>query len=173
MGRFAFLPTDDMRPLAEILDERMSRLCECGCGKPTLLARMNDRSKGWVKGAPLRFVDGHSGRVVGLLRPRPPIGARRLSTHGYVEIKTASSDWQYEHILVAERALGRPLKFISTGHPDNEVVHHVHADKTNNVGSNLLICTHAYHTALHHRLEQSPCWPEFPPIVRFTGARHV
>lgn len=38
--------------------------------------------------------------------------------------------------------------------------------KANNSPSNLLICTHRYHTALHHRLERSPDWPQFKPIVR-------
>lgn len=174
-----FAPTLDefsaMRPLVDLVEERIARrsvsLCECGCGGTTLLARTNDRSKGWVKGEPLRFVDGHNSRVMHRDRARPAIGTRRLSTHGCVEIKISENAWQYEHILVAERALGRPLKFISTGHPDNEVVHHVRADKTNNEPSNLLICTHAYHTALHHRLEQSPAWPEFPKIVRNSGAR--
>lgn len=38
----------------------MSRgLCECGCGQRTNLAPHNAPSKGWVKGRPLRYIDGH------------------------------------------------------------------------------------------------------------------
>ena len=35
-------------------------LCECGCGERTAVAHVNDRSKGWVKGKPLRFRKGHA-----------------------------------------------------------------------------------------------------------------
>lgn len=33
--------------------------CHCGCGQKTALARRNDPAKGWVKGQPLRFIQGH------------------------------------------------------------------------------------------------------------------
>jgi len=39
-----------------------ARLCECGCGEPTPLARSTDKRWGLVKGAPIRFVPGHAGR---------------------------------------------------------------------------------------------------------------
>src|SRR5215217_291434 len=35
-------------------------LCECGCGGKTAITRVTDRSKGWVKGKPLRFPSGHA-----------------------------------------------------------------------------------------------------------------
>ncbi len=37
-------------------------LCQCGCGQRTNPAPCNNRSKGWVKGEPLRFVAGHQSR---------------------------------------------------------------------------------------------------------------
>ena len=37
--------------------------CECGCGQRTLAAPKTDRSKGWVKGRPLRFALGHNAIV--------------------------------------------------------------------------------------------------------------
>lgn len=37
-------------------------LCECGCGQPTPIATMTRTVLGHVKGKPLRFVNGHSGR---------------------------------------------------------------------------------------------------------------
>ena len=36
-----------------------SKSCECGCGLPAPIAPHTDRSRGWVRGAPLRFVRGH------------------------------------------------------------------------------------------------------------------
>jgi hypothetical protein len=43
-------------------------LCECGCGKPAPLARQSDRTKGWVRGQPMKFISGHNIRQ--LRKPR-------------------------------------------------------------------------------------------------------
>lgn len=37
----------------------MARLCECGCGKETTLAKSTSTKWGTVKGMPLRFLQGH------------------------------------------------------------------------------------------------------------------
>lgn len=37
-------------------------LCECGCGSPTNLASATNRTKGYVKGQPLRYLQGHGTR---------------------------------------------------------------------------------------------------------------
>lgn len=37
-------------------------LCKCGCGQKTNLARNTDRTKGLVKGQPVRFIVGHNRR---------------------------------------------------------------------------------------------------------------
>ena len=46
------------------------------------------------------------------------------------------------HILLAERLLGRPLK-------ENEVVHHINGDKTDNRLENLRVMERGEHTRLH------------------------
>lgn len=38
-------------------------LCECGCGTPTVISKVTDRSHGWTKGQPRRFVAGHNNRL--------------------------------------------------------------------------------------------------------------
>lgn len=38
-------------------------LCECGCGEATKLAPRTHSELGWVKGVPVRFVNGHQGRL--------------------------------------------------------------------------------------------------------------
>lgn len=38
---------------------RANGYCECGCGQTTRVATINDRNKGWIKGQPIRFVNGH------------------------------------------------------------------------------------------------------------------
>ncbi len=44
----------------------MTKLCECGCGKPAPIATHNQTRYGYVKGLPMRFIKGHHLRVRGL-----------------------------------------------------------------------------------------------------------
>lgn len=55
---------------------------------------------------------------------------------------------KYVHTAIAEKVLGRKLK------KNNEVVHHIDGNGLNNLHNNLLICTQAYHTWLHRRMEK-------------------
>lgn len=53
--------------------------------------------------------------------------------------------WVHTHVLIAEKALGKPL-------PPKAHVHHVDGDHMNNAPSNLVICQDmAYHKLLHYR----------------------
>lgn len=74
---------------------------------------------------------------------------RYVDTRGYVRSRGKS-----EHIRIAEEVLGRPLKTYGRGHSENEVVHHINMDKTDNRHGNLLICTNAYHQWLHSEYER-------------------
>lgn len=56
----------------------------------------------------------------------------RASTDGYV----------YQHILVAEKGLGRKLR-------SDEVVHHLNFNRADNTSANLLVLTEEQHIRLH------------------------
>jgi hypothetical protein len=67
-------------------------------------------------------------------------------THDRADKSGAYEGYVYEHILVAERALGRPLK-------RTEHVHHLDLNKVNNAPSNLLVLSRASHAKLHGWLD--------------------
>lgn len=113
-------------------------LCACGCGSAAPLAKKNDRSTGRVKGQPMQFVAGHGWR--GRKRPADWIarrsgensplwkGGRYVRKDGYVIL----SGGVLEHRSVMAAHLGRPLT-------DEEVVHHIDNNPSNNDISNLML----------------------------------
>ena len=62
-------------------------LCQCGCGGRTNPARCNDKSKGWIKGIPIKFLPKLSGSITPKKLPRSvPSGAL---------IKTGRNFWLF------------------------------------------------------------------------------
>lgn len=72
----------------------MTKLCECGCGEPAPIAKMNHTKNGYRKGEPMRFVSGHQFRnrkwtatqrekIVSAIRgqKRPPEFSAKMSAH--------------------------------------------------------------------------------------------
>jgi len=79
-----------------------------------------------------------------LLRRRKGTGAHYVSAAGYVVTGRVQG---YEHRLIAERVLGKPL-------PSGAEMHHVDGNRLNNAHSNLVICpSTTYHKLLHSRAE--------------------
>lgn len=73
-------------------------------------------------------------------------GTGNINAGGYID-GSINGIRKYEHIRVAEAALGRPL-------PKGACVHHVNEDRADNRPSNLVICPHdKYHRLLHRRMK--------------------
>lgn len=71
------------------------------------------------------------------------IGATRIhNKKGYVVQKT-NTGWRFQHLVVMEAHIGRPLK-------KDEAVHHINFIKTDNDINNLLLMKHGEHTRLHN-----------------------
>ncbi len=104
--------------------------CACGCGgdcKPGRMFLYNHHTKNWKGGK----VFHESNKYIRVWCPKHP----RASKNGYV----------YEHILIAEKALGR---YIDAKHP----IHHAGKDRLDN--TKLVICENDdYHKLLHRRME--------------------
>lgn len=140
-------------------------LCHCGCGGKTSVVRWNIPRYSLKKGDHRKFLVGHTSRG-------PQFG-RIVGKNGYVFVQAPGhprcrkyKNYVLEHILVAERALGRFLV-------GQEEVHHVDEIKSHNENSNLVICQdRAYHMLLHQRMRsRSACGnPSFRPCT--TCLRH-
>ena len=115
----------------------MSKVCSIeGCGKPV-------RALGWCVMHHGRW-RRHGDPLV--LKQRQH-GAGSIMPSGYIRFRSsANPNGKREHVVVAERALGRPL-------PASAVVHHVNEVPGDNRPENLIICPdEAYHNLLHKRM---------------------
>jgi len=84
---------------------------------------------------------GHPGPAGLMVAPK---GSGSIDNHGY-RMHMVDGRRIAEHVLIAERALGRPL-------PPGAQVHHVNESPSDNRPGNLVICPdQQYHALLHQR----------------------
>lgn len=84
-------------------------------------------------------------------RQRLPIGSTVIDHDGYrrVKVMPGSGRWLPEHVLVAERALGRKLTRA-------EVVHHINGDRADNRTENLYVCRdRSHHNEVHRSQDRA------------------
>jgi hypothetical protein len=125
--------------------------CHCGCGGKTQISPETSNRDGWKKGEPRKFLHGHNMFGENHWGWR---NGRQEMLNGYIAVLARDSHranperpYVYEHIVVAEKALGKAL-------PYKAEVHHVNEVKHDNSNENLVICQdHSYHALLHLRRE--------------------
>lgn len=97
--------------------------CHCGCGRKTNLCRDNDPQRKYVKDEPHKFLAGHHDpNSCGSNHANWKGGKIKTGTGYTIEFcpdhpKANARGYVYEHILIAEKALGKLL-------PEKAVVHH-------------------------------------------------
>jgi len=119
---------------------------EIGCSPGVVASHM--KSKG-IPIRPIRIAVKIAGNIKrkGEKAPNWRGGCRKLNT-GYIYIykpdhpNATKAGYVMEHILVAEKKLGRYLK-------PNEVVHHINHDKSDNRPENLMVLTRSQHVHNH------------------------
>jgi len=125
--------------------------CHCGCGEKTKFNTQSDPRRGFVKGEPRRYVNGHTLRNYHQTGDESPTwkGGARKDKDGYILLlkkdhhRADSHGYVREHIYVAEQALGRTL-------PNGYVIHHRNGIKSDNSLHNLILCpSQRYHNFLH------------------------
>jgi len=125
-------------------ERTMQKLCECGCGLPTPIAKRTKSGRNQRKGEPLRFINGHNSRLLSGEEQRRRSSFREPSLFRFSGSKNNYVKFHQRHMhrVVAEQKLGRPLE-------RGEIVHHLDGDKWNNAPENLEVMTQAEHARLH------------------------
>lgn len=117
-------------------DGKICWLCKCICGNEAIVSGKSLRM-GSTKSCGCLHKENKN-----LPDNTRPFGYKRMTSKGYIVIKTHNG-FMFEHIYEMEKSLGRKLV-------DDERVHHIDHDKTNNNIANLELIRHGEHTRLHH-----------------------
>jgi hypothetical protein len=122
-------------------------LCHCGCGQKTWIPKRTYNQRGWKKGEPVKFVKGHHNNYL-YGKFHPAWNGGKTAQRGYPMTlipqhpKADKDGYVMDHILIAEKALKKPL-------PAKTEVHHF--PKLENF-THIVICENkSYHRILETR----------------------
>lgn len=117
--------------------------CQCGCGGKTNIAPYSSKKDGWIKGRPLRFIQGHQNR--GCFNPRYNGGLCFNKHDKRWLIKCRDGTYVKFARSVMEAHLKRPLS-------SKEIVHHINGDSTDDRIENLKLysCQSRHHSVGHY-----------------------
>lgn len=122
--------------------------CHCGCGEKTKISKNTIPKCEAIRGKPNKFLRGHHNI---LNHPHNWNNGRKIDAYGYILVLKRSHHranimgYVFEHILIAEKALGKPIL-------EKTDIHHIDGNKSNNCNTNLVICQdRGYHHFLHRR----------------------
>ena len=119
--------------------------CQCGCGQITNISKINRVSKGQIKGRHFKFIHNHqptgdkaSAWKGGFKYKKSGYKLIRISGHHRMDV----SGYVLEHIVIAEKALGKHL-------PKDAQIHHYGSTRDN---TKIVICENQkYHWLLETR----------------------
>lgn len=134
------------------IEKKEIKLCKCGCGMPAPVAKYTDKRVGHIKGKPVRFINGHYGKIqpTGKKAYRYNGGTRkwsgRIGIHNPNHSRSDSEGYVLRYILIVEKALGKLLPLLA-------VIHHHNCNSEDDRNKNLVVCENkAYHNFLHQRM---------------------
>lgn len=145
--------------------------CQCGCGRKTKIIPYSNKSIGWKKGEPMRFIHGHNAPFRGyvasdeakkkisntlkILYADPANtpswrGGVIKSIGGYTRVWVKNHPYKGSYYeskarLIAEKVLRR---FLRSG----EVVHHINSNRSDDRKCNLIICSDSFHKYIHGKI---------------------
>lgn len=118
--------------------------CHCGCGGSPHIHQKADGRRSYKKNDPAKYLRGHNKKAL--------IGHKTNHSAGYIMIKMPEHPladcrgYVFEHTLVIEKVLNKPM-------PLGATVHHVNENKADNMPINLVLCENkGYHNLLHKRM---------------------
>jgi hypothetical protein len=147
------------------------KLCECGCGQPTTIAKETNSKWGHRAGQPVRFIRGHHARVqqrpadigqkisAGLFgKPRPSIrGSLNSQWKGGEAKHRRNGRLRWDHQLWKRAVYARDKVCQDCGSGERLKAHHIfpYADFPNerhNIHNGILLC-HDCHVRVHRCLQ--------------------